>query len=144
MPVITRNAPAKVNLSLKVLGKRDDGFHELETLMAPLSLADELCFKKAESYSLCCESSEVPVDESNLVTKAVRLFERASARSCEWQITLKKNVPHGAGLGGGSSDAATTLITLNELEGTNFSQHDLAAMSAEIGSDIPCFYTRCL
>lgn len=139
MPAITRNAPAKVNLSLKVLGKRDDGFHELESLMTPLDLADTLHFEKAESYSLRCETPGVPLDESNLVTKAVRVFEQNTGKSCQWAITLEKNVPHGAGLGGGSSDAATTLLVLNELEKANFSAADLASMAAEIGSDIPFF-----
>jgi len=139
MSIITRNAPAKVNLSLKVIGKREDGFHELESLMVPLELADELSFQKAKSYELVCGSPGVPVDESNLVTKAVRIFEKACGKNCNWQITLKKNIPHGAGLGGGSSDAATVLLVLNELEETNFSQQALADMSAEIGSDIPFF-----
>ena len=146
MSIITRNAPAKVNLSLKVLGKREDGFHELESLMVPLGLADELSFQKADSYELICDSPGVPVDESNLVAKAVRLFEKTCGKSCNWQITLKKNIPHGAGLGGGSSDAATVLLVLNELEKTNFSKKELADMSAEIGSDIPFFIyqQRCM
>lgn len=143
MPAVTRNAPAKVNLTLKVLGKRDDGFHELESLMAPLELADVLHFEKADTYALRCDSPGVPVDESNLVTRAVRVFERVSGKTCGWSVTLEKNVPHGAGLGGGSSDAATALTALNELEGTRFSAADLAAMAAEIGSDIPFFIHRC-
>lgn len=133
------NAPAKVNLTLKVFGKRDDGFHALESLMVPLALADMLHFKKADSFSLRCKTPGVPLDESNLVSKAVRVFERVSGMACHWQITLEKNVPHGAGLGGGSSDAATTLLVLNELEQTEFSNSQLAEMSAEIGSDIPFF-----
>jgi len=139
MSSITRIAPAKVNLSLKVLGRRVDGFHDLESLMAPLSLADQLHFEKAESFELRCDAPDVPLDESNLVTKAVRVFERATSKPCQWQITLEKNVPHGAGLGGGSSDAATTLITLNELEKSGFSNDQLVNMAAEIGSDIPFF-----
>ena len=133
------NAPAKVNLTLKVLGKREDGFHALESLMVPLDLADRLHFEKADSYRLRCDAPGVPLDESNLVTKAVRIFERAAGIDCHWQITLEKNVPHGAGLGGGSSDAATVLLVLNELEKTKLSNEQLAEMSAEIGSDIPFF-----
>ncbi len=139
MSTITRNAPAKVNLTLKVLGKREDGFHELESLMVPLALADKLHFEKADSYSLRCDTPGVPLDESNLVSKAVRVFERVLGRSCHWRITLEKKVPHGAGLGGGSSDAATTLLVLNELEQAELSQETLAEMAAEIGSDIPFF-----
>jgi 4-diphosphocytidyl-2-C-methyl-D-erythritol kinase len=70
------NAPAKVNLTLKVQGKRDDGFHALESLMVPLDLADTLTFEEAAEYCLVCDAPGVPVDESNLVTKAVRLFQR--------------------------------------------------------------------
>ena len=139
MSIITSNAPAKINLRLKILGKREDGFHELESLMVPLELADRLHFEKAESYSLHCDAPGVPLDESNLVTKAVRIFEKASGKECQWKITLEKNVPHGAGLGGGSSDAATTLLVLNELEGVGYSRKELALMAAEIGSDIPFF-----
>ncbi len=139
MPIRSYYAPAKVNLTLKILGKRVDGFHALESLMVPLELADRLHFEKADSYILSCEAPDVPVDESNLVTKAVRVFERVTEKDCKWQITLEKNVPHGAGLGGGSSDAATVLLVLNELEKTDFSKEQLAEMSAEIGSDVPFF-----
>lgn len=136
---MTRKAPAKVNLTLKVLGKRDDGFHALESLMVPLDLADELVFEAAEDYRLVCDSPGVPVDESNLVTRAVRIFQERTGKLCAWKVTLVKNVPHGAGLGGGSSDAATVFLTLNELEDSGLSLDALAEMSASIGSDIPFF-----
>lgn len=139
MPEETRNAPAKTNLTLRVLGKRGDGFHELESLMVPLDLCDTLRFSPAEGFSLQCDAPGVPLDESNLVTKAVRLFERESGTRCQWKISLKKNIPHGAGLGGGSSDAATTLLALNDLANAGFSLEKLASMAAEIGSDIPFF-----
>ena len=132
-------APAKVNLTLRVLGKRDDGFHALDSLMVPLDLADELIFEKADNYSLVCDAPGVPVDETNLVTKAVRIFQELTGAPCHWTVTLKKSVPHGAGLGGGSSDAATAFLALNELEETGLSLEDLAEMSARIGSDIPFF-----
>jgi len=132
-------APAKVNLTLKVTGKRDDGFHNLESVMAPIDLADSLVFEKADDYSLVCDSPGVPVDETNLVTKAIRIFQQRSGTPCAWKVTLVKNVPHGAGLGGGSSDAATTLLALNELENAGISRDGLAEMAATIGSDIPFF-----
>ncbi|MDC0088362.1 4-(cytidine 5'-diphospho)-2-C-methyl-D-erythritol kinase [Akkermansiaceae bacterium] len=135
----TWKAPAKTNLTLKVLGKRDDGFHELEMFMVPLSLHDVLHFEKSDHYSLHCDLEGVPTDERNLVTMAVRSFEKRTGRPCLWKITLEKNVPHGAGMGGGSSDAATTLLALNTLEETNIPLDDLAAMSAEFGSDVPFF-----
>lgn len=133
------NAPAKVNLTLKVLGKRDDGFHALESLMVPLDLADTLTFEPATEYSLFCDAPGVPVDESNLVTKAVRLFELRTQKPCTWKVTLEKKVPHGAGLGGGSSDAATAMLALNHLENTGLSVAEMAKMLASIGSDIPFF-----
>ena len=138
----SRIAPAKINLSLRVLAKRADGFHEIESLMVPLSsamLGDVLHFDKADSYSLHCDEPGVPLDDTNLITMAVREFERVSGKPCHWQITLEKNIPHGAGLGGGSSDAATTLIALNDLECGGFSDDQLADMGACFGSDVPFF-----
>ncbi len=142
MPPKTWTAPAKVNLTLKVLGKRGDGFHELESLMAPLDLGDLLHFEKSGAYSLHCDTPDVPLDENNLVTMAVRVFEKRCGKTCDWKITLEKNVPHGAGLGGGSSDAATTLLALNALEKTGFSESELASMAAGVGSDVPFFIYR--
>lgn len=138
----SRIAPAKVNLSLRVLGKRADGFHELESLMAPLDgnqLGDVLHFEQADFFSLHCDAPGVPLDESNLVTRAVRKFEQGTGKPCSWKITLEKHIPHGAGLGGGSSDAASTLLALNDLDDAGFSREELAAMAAGIGSDVPFF-----
>jgi len=135
----TERSRAKVNLSLRILGKRDDGFHELVTRMAPLELADQLHFEKAEGYSLHCEVEGVPLDESNLVTKAVRLFEKELGREVAWSITIEKVIPHGAGLAGGSSNAAAALRALNQLEGAGFSNKQLAEMAAVIGSDCAFF-----
>jgi len=132
-------ARAKVNLSLCVLRRRDDGFHELLTRMAPISLADELEFYPAEEYVLECDSAGVPVDESNLVTKAVRLFERETGERCNWRIVLVKRVPHGAGLGGGSADAAAAMRGLNTLHNAGLTKQRMAELLAEIGSDIPFF-----
>ena len=135
----TEIARAKVNLEIRVLGKREDGFHEMTTRMAPISLADELDFYKADSYELICDAPGVPVDETNLVSKAVRLFERETGKLCKWQIVLKKRVPHGAGLGGGSGDAAAAMRALNQLENGRLSVDRMAELLAEIGSDIPFF-----
>lgn len=139
MRIHTEYARAKVNLNLKVLGKRDDGFHALETRMAPISLADQLHFSRADAYELSCETAGVPVDESNLVSMAVRIFQRETGKSCAYHIELEKHVPHAAGLGGGSGDAAAALRALNELEQANVPVETLAEWSAEIGSDVPFF-----
>lgn len=138
-PKHTEVARAKVNLEIRVLRKREDGFHEMTTRMAPISLADDLEFYPAEKYSLECDAPGVPLDESNLVTKAVRLFERETGLETKWKIILKKRVPHGAGLGGGSADAAAAMRALNNLENTNLTADRMAELLSEIGSDIPFF-----
>lgn len=132
-------APAKINLSLRVLSKRPDGYHEVDLLMAGVNLADELEFSPAPAAELVCDDASLPVDESNLVMRAVREFEKAYGRSVRLRITLRKRIPHGAGLGGGSSDAATTLLALNEILGTGYDLSELAGMAAAIGSDVPFF-----
>ena len=138
--MMTTLAPAKINLSLRITGRREDGFHELETLVLPLpSLADTLEFVPADDYSLHCDASGVPTDETNLVSRAVRLFEKETGRKCTYRINLAKNVPHGAGLGGGSSDAASTFLALNELTGAGVSLETLANWAGQLGSDIPLF-----
>ncbi len=132
-------APAKINLSLRVLGKREDGFHEVDILMARLDLEDEIGFHNSRTTTLLCDTPGVPTDESNLVFRAVREFEKAYGRKAKQKITLTKRIPHGAGLGGGSSDAAVTLKAVNEIIGTNYDAEELAAMAAALGSDVPFF-----
>ena len=132
-------APAKINLNLRIVGKREDGFHELSTLMVALDLVDELHFHTSRTTTLLCETPGVPTDESNLVFKAVREFEKSYGRKAKQKITLTKRVPHGAGLGGGSSDAALTLRALNDILGTAYDEAELAAMAAALGSDVAFF-----
>ncbi len=132
-------APAKVNLSLRVLGKREDGFHDVDILMARLDLEDELGFYNSRTTTLLCETPGVPTDESNLVVKAIREFEKAYGRKAKQRITLTKRIPHGAGLGGGSADAAVTLLAVNELLGTQYDGGELADMAAALGSDVAFF-----
>src|SRR5450755_3507579 len=111
-------APAKINLSFEIKGQRDDGFHEIETLMAPISLSDRLTIergKTAGGIQFSCDDSSLPNGEENLVVQAARLFQKATEIGAGITIALEKKIPHGAGLGGGSSDAATTLLGLNEL-----------------------------
>ncbi len=137
--ITTYTAPAKINLSLRVLGKRPDGFHEVDILMARLDLADELAFHNSRTTTLQCDTPGVPTDESNLVVKAIREFEKAYGRKAKQHITLTKRVPHGAGLGGGSADAAVTLRAVNDILGTQYDAEELAAMAATLGSDVPFF-----
>ena len=134
------HAPAKINLSLKISQKRSDGFHELETLILPLpSLVDQLHFEPDDHFSLHCKTPGVPTDENNLLSRALRLFENKTQLPCTYKVTLTKNIPHGAGLGGGSSDAAHTLLALNQLKNTKIPLETLAGWASELGSDIPLF-----
>lgn len=133
------NAPAKINLSLRVKGIREDGFHEVDILMAKLDLTDELDFHNSRTTTLLCDAPGVPTDESNLVIKAIREFEKAYGRKAKQKITLTKRIPHGAGLGGGSADAAVTLLAVNEGLGTHYDLEELSAMAAAVGSDVPFF-----
>ncbi len=136
-------APAKINLSLEVRGKRADGFHEIETVMLPVSLADTLDIVRAGAgIAFTCSDSTLPCDDTNLVVRAAKLFFTHTKISPCVAIHLEKKIPHGAGLGGGSSDAATTLLALDELFETRLGTPALSAMAAELGSDIPFFIYR--
>ena len=140
MSTLTVYPPAKINLSLKINRKREDGFHELETLVLPLpGLSDELRFEAADKFTLHCDTPGVPTDQSNLVSRALHLFEKNTGKKARYRITLKKRIPHGAGLGGGSSDAASTFLALNQLTGTSVPLSRLAEWAGKLGSDIPLF-----
>lgn len=144
MPSIVLPAHAKTNLSLRVLGKREHGFHELRTRMAPLSLADSLeieTLPKGRGFHLDVEGADwIPKPgEENLVEKAARLFGARVGRPVNARVLLKKSIPSGAGLGGGSSDAAATLRGLDRLLGTCLGEPALLELAAAIGSDVPFF-----
>jgi 4-diphosphocytidyl-2-C-methyl-D-erythritol kinase len=135
-------APAKINLSLKILGRREDSFHEIETLIVPISLCDEIKIEKdnaKEGIKFCCDDPSVPHGDDNLAVRAAKTFLENAKLKSGVAIELKKKIPHGAGLGGGSSDAATTLLTLNELFKTSLPREALAKMGEMIGSDVPFF-----
>jgi 4-diphosphocytidyl-2-C-methyl-D-erythritol kinase len=104
MTTLTFKTPAKVNLGLHILGKREDGFHELETLFQMVNWCDEIKLERlSRGLELVCNQPDIPTDESNLVMKAARLLETRCPDRCKGvRIHLKKNIPHGAGLGGGS------------------------------------------
>lgn len=141
--LLSLRAYAKINLDLRIIAKRSDGFHELETLMAPVSLYDELHFFAADAYALRCSTPGVPLDGSNLVSKARELFVQASGCKADYVVELVKNVPHGAGLGGGSSDAAAALVGFNRLAGNVLGQQQLSELAAAIGSDVAFFLHDC-
>jgi 4-diphosphocytidyl-2-C-methyl-D-erythritol kinase len=135
-------APAKINLSLRILGRRSDDFHEIETLIAPVSLCDEIKIEQCSGkrkIAFRCDHPSVPKGEDNTVVRAAKVFFKETKISRGVLIELKKGIPHDAGLGGGSSDAASTLLALNELFGTNLPREALAKMAEMIGSDVPFF-----
>ncbi len=141
MDQLRRESPAKINLTLRVTGKRPDGFHELESLVAQINLCDTVAVSRLEDgcYALDCDDPALPRDGSNLVLQAAKALNRAAGRNHGVHIELRKRIPAGAGLGGGSSNAATTLALLNDVWGTGLRQTELAALGAELGSDVPLF-----
>lgn len=138
------HAPAKINLSLNILGKRPDGFHEIESLMVPITLCDTLEIGEATEPGIAfsCSDSTLPCDDSNLVVRAARRFFETVGRAPALRIHLEKAIPHGAGLGGGSSDAASTLDGLNRLLGEPLTPATLHQLAAELGSDVPFFLAK--
>ena len=138
-------APAKINLSFKILARRDDGFHEIETVMAPVSLFDELTLSPTNDehdVQFSCDDPSLPTGDDNLVVRAARLFFKSTAAAGSVRIELRKRIPHGAGLGGGSSDAAAVLLGLNRMFDTHLEPSALATIAAQIGSDVPFFVYR--
>lgn len=134
--ILARKAFAKINLSLDVIAKRVDGYHDLQTVMQSISLCDHLTFSpQKEGFSL--DTGGVLPIEGNLVCRAADAFFAALGTSFGVHVTLQKQIPMKAGLGGGSADAAATLLALNEMAGTPFTKEQLAAIGAKIGADVP-------
>lgn len=135
-------APAKINIFLKVLGKRPDGFHELRTIMVPIAFGDDIELARTTGgIALTAPGSGCP-EEDNLAYRAARLFLQRSAGGYGVSIAIEKRIPVGAGLGGGSSDAAGVLLGMNELFGAGLGKEELAAMAGELGADCPFFIYR--
>ena len=137
---LEKKSPCKVNLLLNILGKRADGFHELETVMQPVNFYDELAFERSGGgVQLSCSEKNLPTDSKNLVHRAATTFLSAAKISGGVKIHLEKKIPLAAGLGGGSGNAATTLLALNELFDQPLSGARLNELAAALGSDIPFF-----
>ncbi len=128
---------AKVNLELRVLGEHSDGYHEIRTLLQTIDLYDEIRVSPAETFEFI--ATEGPADASNLVVQAVRAFEEESSIRVGLRIELVKQIPSGAGLGGGSADAATTLLGLDRRFGTRIAGERLLGILRALGSDVPFF-----
>lgn len=132
---------AKVNLALDVISRRDDGYHNVNMIMQEIGIKDILTVsaEKGNGVSISCSDSRIPCDESNLAAKAARIFAEAHGESARIYIHIEKNIPSGAGLGGGSSDAAGVLRALNRIFGSPFDEGELMKMGAKIGADVPFF-----
>lgn len=122
---------AKINWTLRITGRRDDGFHDLETLFQTITLHDVLTFRQAERLTLTCDDPTIPTDETNLILRAARALGAPPV-----SIELQKRIPAGGGLGGGSSNAAATLVALSRMFGIDRPLHDIAL---SLGSDVPFF-----
>lgn len=132
-------APAKLNLFLHITGRRDDGYHDLQTVFALLDYGDRLHFQTADDLSLTCDQPALPVDETNLVQRAARLLAEETGCRAGARLHLEKRLPAGGGLGGGSSDAATALWGLNALWRLGLDEIRLADMALSLGADVPIF-----
>ena len=142
---LTCEAPAKINLYLAIKGKRPDGFHDLETRMVKITLADRLHLARRDSgITVLCPESDLPTGEGNLVHRAAKSFFAALGTGGGVAIVLEKKVPIAAGLGGGSSDAAAVLRGLNTLYGLPFSVGQLVELARPLGADVPFFVDDCV
>jgi len=137
---LEKSSPCKVNLLLNILGRRADGFHELETVLQPVRLFDRLTFARSgQGIQLSCNAPELATDARNLVYRAAALFLEAAGIKEGVRVGLEKQIPLAAGLGGGSGNAATTLLGLNELFGGPLAAEQLRGLAASLGSDVPFF-----
>src|SRR5262249_16248992 len=138
--ILERQSPCKVNFLLNILGKRDDGFHELETVMHPVRIYDRLTFeRRGPDIHLTCSDPQLPTDSRNLVFRTAELFLQAARIAEGARGPLEKHIPMAAGLGGGSGNAAATLLGLNELYGQPLGPEQLRLIAAFLGSDVPFF-----
>ena len=131
--------PAKINLTLEIVGRRSDGYHDLASWMLPVGLYDTLEIDLQDVQTFESNAPELKCDSSNLTIRAAELFRRAGASDACYDIRLEKAIPIGAGLGGGSSDAAATLLLLNRLHGFPLNSQGLLGLAAQLGSDVPFF-----
>lgn len=137
---VEKHTPAKINLLLNVLGRRQDGFHEVETVLYPVALYDTLRFTRTgQGIQFTCNDARLKNDPSNLVVRAATVFFAAAKIEPVVNIQLEKRIPIGAGLGGGSSNAAATLLALNELFGMPLQKAALEQMAVALGSDVAFF-----
>ncbi len=137
---ITIHAPAKINIGLNIVAKRNDGYHDLETIFYQIhDLFDILTFERAEKLELVLKDKNQELENDNIIIHAIKLLEQKAKKKLNVKIELSKNIPIGAGLGGGSSDGASTLTAMNKLFNLNLSLEELEIIALELGSDVPLF-----
>lgn len=138
-------APAKLNLYLEVIQQQDDGYHQIETLFERISIFDRITVEiTGDRTTITCDDPRVPTGEDSLLGRTIRIFKEAAARKdLFFQITLEKNIPISAGLGGGSSDAAALLKGLNSISGSPVDDETLLRLSRQLGADVPFFLSDC-
>ena len=140
MKSISLKSPAKVNLFLNVLSRRPDGYHNIETLFERVDLCDEVILSKSKNgINIICDNTDVPADENNLIYKAVKSLQARLDVTLDVEIVLKKNIPVAGGLGGGSGNAATALMGLNNLFDLGLNRADLIVIGRKLGADVPFF-----
>lgn len=140
--MLTLRSPAKLNLFLQIVNRREDGYHNLASLFQTIELHDTVHFALSKEDHLTCSVEDIPTDSSNLIFKAADLFRKKTGLRFGLNVRLEKNIPSQAGLGGGSSNAATTLWALNTLLDHPVEISELAAWSSEVGSDVPFFFSQ--
>jgi 4-diphosphocytidyl-2-C-methyl-D-erythritol kinase len=136
---LVSNSYAKINLGLRVLARRPDGYHDIRTGFVFINWYDRLQVEPAAETVFRCNKPDVPADGSNLVLRALDLLRKETGRKLNYRIQLSKNIPMGAGLGGGSSNAAAMLRMVNEMAGLGYSRDQLAALGVRLGADVPVF-----
>lgn len=141
MDTYTYYSYAKINLALEILGKRPDGYHEINSIFLPITLADQIHIQKSDKFDLQVEPHNVKIPlEENIIYKTIKLIQKKYKINIDFiNIKLIKNIPIGAGLGGGSSNAATILLALNEIYNLKLSKQELRQIAKEIGADVPFF-----
>ncbi|GMR04690.1 MAG: 4-(cytidine 5'-diphospho)-2-C-methyl-D-erythritol kinase [Thermodesulfobacteriota bacterium] len=140
----TTLSPAKINLLLKVIRKRDDGFHDIFTVMQPVTLFDKISMDvyDGDGIRVECAHADVPTDDSNLAFRAAALFLERTGLKKRVEIVIDKSIPVGAGLGGGSSNAAAVLMLMNDMLSAGLGTGELMEMAGSLGSDVPFFILK--
>ncbi|MFH1552292.1 MAG: 4-(cytidine 5'-diphospho)-2-C-methyl-D-erythritol kinase [Candidatus Omnitrophota bacterium] len=137
-------APAKINLYLGVIQPRDDGYHEIETLFERISVSDRITIEPDQmNTTITCDDPSVPTGETSLMARTIEAFRKKSGVDLHFRVTIEKNIPIGAGLGGGSSDAATLLKGINRLSGHPLGEDAMLQTGQTLGADVPFFLSDC-